>query len=557
MYKLKDVVKRASALLGAAGLLAGIGAASIPALASADALNPLTERSLTLSSSSPGWSYLDGSGNSTYAPPNSGANGQKTGNYFSFRTSTNNPTIKAFTFQYCTTAAGDCLAPGDDGWTGTSPSEVRGSDTTSTTDLNVVTATPTEISNSSWGTIQARQSGVTAGQYAQTPLADNSEGNFIVLVNSAVESGWTMAASNLEAGTVGAGTATGKNNLITLTNSTGDIIPANALVQIKFYGTNTNYITNPGDGAFFVKINDYSDNTDTDPMTSTHIVDGGVTVANVMNQSISIQTKVLETMDFSVGTFDPDAYPMSTLTGADPTFTVRGQCDAIWMKDPTSATFATDPDNVLKLGQASGEYSLATGRAYDAISYWRLSSNSSGGATVYYSGHTLTNTEGDEISPLTDGGGDHGLGAGLGTESSPGTEQFGLGIDQTSGTDGHGNTVMVPGNDTYGTVGTSGTFADYVNGNLKAHLPNLNPLVSEADYGNAYGNDTSTPVQPSSTTGFAFNKNADTLAIPIASESSQVVNCVTAKMRYVANIAATTPAGIYTTKINYVAAPQY
>jgi len=28
-------------------------------------------------------------------------------------------------------------------------------------------------------------------------------------------------------------------------------------------------------------------------------------------------------------------------------------------------------------------------------------------------------------------------------------------------------------------------------------------------------------------------------------------------MRYIGNIAATTPAGIYTTKINYIAAPQY
>jgi hypothetical protein len=44
---------------------------------------------------------------------------------------------------------------------------------------------------------------------------------------------------------------------------------------------------------------------------------------------------------------------------------------------------------------------------------------------------------------------------------------------------------------------------------------------------------------------------------PIADEGNQVVDCVTGKMRYVANIAATTPAGIYTTKINYIAAPQY
>lgn len=554
MYKLKNVAKRGSALLGAVSLLAGISTSALPAFASADALNPLTDRSLSLSSSSPGWSFLDGSGNTTYAPPNSGANGQKTGNFFSFKTSTNNADIKAFTFQYCTVAAGDCIAPGDNAYVTGTP-DTRGADTASTSDLKVVTSSPSEITD--WSTIEARQSGVTPGEYAKTPLADNSEGNFIVLVNGTQDTGWTMTAGNNETGTVAAHTATGKNNIITLTKSGGTTIPGDASIEIKFFATNTNYITNPGSGAFFVKINDYSDDTDVDPITSTHIVDGGVTVANVMNQSISIQTKVLETMDFSVGTFDPDTYPMATLTAADPTFTVRGQCDAIWTKDPTSATFSTDPENVIKLGQQSGEFSLATGRAYDGVSYWRLSSNSSGGATVYYTGHTLTNTEGDEITPLTDGGGDHGLGAGLGTASAPGTEQFGLGIDQTSGNNGHGSTVNLAGGDTWGNSGTAGTFANYVSGNPKAHLPNLNPLVSEPDYGNAFGDDTSTPVQPSATTGFAFNSNADASAVPIASESTDVVDCVTAKMRYVANTAATTPAGIYTTKVNYVASPQY
>ncbi len=36
-----------------------------------------------------------------------------------------------------------------------------------------------------------------------------------------------------------------------------------------------------------------------------------------------------------------------------------------------------------------------------------------------------------------------------------------------------------------------------------------------------------------------------------------VISCATAKMRYIANIGADTPAGVYTTKINYLAAPQY
>src|SRR6202008_331181 len=89
-------------------------------------------------------------------------------------------------------------------------------------------------------------------------------------------------------------------------------------IKVIFFGTTGNYITNPGSGAFFVKINTYNavadavgtdtvafTNDDTYTLDPDDIVDGGVTVANVMNQSIQITTKVLETMQFSVGTVDP------------------------------------------------------------------------------------------------------------------------------------------------------------------------------------------------------------------------------------------------------------
>ena len=56
---------------------------------------------------------------------------------------------------------------------------------------------------------------------------------------------------------------------------------------------------------------------------------------------------------------------------------------------------------------------------------------------------------------------------------------------------------------------------------------------------------------------FAFDTNSNLIPVDLASEDSQVVDCVTGKMRYIANIAATTPAGIYATKVNYIAAPQY
>jgi hypothetical protein len=537
MYKFKEAARRGSALFAAASLLAGIGASAMPALVSADALNPLTERSLTLSSSSPGWSYLDGSGNTTYAPPNSGANGKQSGETFSFRVSSTGKTIKSMTFQYCTTAAGDCVAPGND--TQTLPTARV--DDTSHTDLNVVTATPTEISTGNWTTINSSLN--------KTPLANDTQGNFVVLhgATSAVTySGtgdWDMASSTLEAPTA----VTGKNNFIKITSTTGQAISTGDYFKVVFFGTNGNYITNPGFGAFFVRINTYSSKTVQDDTT---LIDGGVTVANVMNESIQIQTKVLETMSFSVGVHDPDTDTIDSAYTTKTGISTHGQCDPVMTRDPASSTYSTDPHNVLKLGDSTAEYSLATGSAYEVNSYWRLSSNSSGGATVYYTGHTLTNTEGDEITPLTDDSTvNHGLGLGLGTASHPGTEQFGLGINHNA------DAGLTVGDDTYGS-GT-GSFADYVtsvNDTNKVHTPELAPLVPKPDYGNGAGGTVNTPA---TTTGFAFNSHSDTYAIPIASENADVVNCVTAKMRYIANIAATTPAGIYTTKVNYVASPQY
>ena len=119
MYTLKSIAQRGT-LLGAATAL--VVAAVIPtAQVLADALNPLTERSLMLSSSAPGFQDTDGSGNSAaapnaigqnYAPAGSGPNGKKTGETFEFKVSSTK-TIKAFTLQYCTGAAGVCQAPGN------------------------------------------------------------------------------------------------------------------------------------------------------------------------------------------------------------------------------------------------------------------------------------------------------------------------------------------------------------------------------------------------------------------------------------------------------------
>jgi len=567
MYKLKSIVRRSS-LLGAS--LALVAATFLPAtLTYADALNPLTSRTLTLSSSSPGWDFTDGSGNPTYAQPNSGANGQKTGNTFSFNVSTDshavNP-VKAFTFQYCTLAAGICMSPGNDGFTGSSPTAVRNADDIAghKTDLKVVAATPTEISSGTATSI------ITAGDATGIPARDNSQGNFVVLYKDVSGSwtysgGWSMAVShNEDGGDALHANGTDQNNFITITNATGVGLHSGGSFKVIFFGTDTNYVTNPGFGAFFVKINDYNDDTTLD---NTTLMDGGVTVANVVNQSIEIQTKVLETMDFSVGTVDPDTLDStggvtSQLHAANGASS-HGQCDSI-LPGITPAAVTAGGANTLQLGDTSAENSLSTTHTYSTHSYWRLSSNSSAGATVYYSGETLSNTEGDQI-------------AAIGTTAQQphlGTPQFGLALDN-----GTGSTYAVdynveedPGfafeNAADVTAHTQGIDASTTTDTaalLDYHDPSLTPMAPTAQYGGGtgnvnnlnYGDGTGGHGSAGVNTTFAFDANSNIAPVPIASDAGQVVDCVTAKVRYIANIAATTPAGIYTTKINYIAAPEY
>jgi hypothetical protein len=561
MYTLKSIVRRGTPLVA---LFAIVAAAVMPASAAfADALNPLTDRSLTLSSSSPGWSFTDGSGNTTYAAPNSGANGKQTGETFTFKVSTDssatgtNTPVKAFSFQYCTTSAGFCNGP-------------TGTDGSNSADLDVVTASPSEISSPTWDIIKPGGTGRTEVQgsiYNGLPKMDNSEGNFAVLMGGAYSGGWVMGTDTQEDGS----SPTGKKNFITLVNTTGIQPTAGTEIKVIFFGTNTNYITNPGAGAFFVKINDYTtyDDTTTAPVTTVDagdIVDGGVTVANVMNQSIEIQTKVLETMDFSVGTVDPYTLDATQLQASSLAKSVHAPCDRILTgMTPASAV------NVLQMGNETGENSLETDKTYSTHSYWRLSSNSSAGATVYYSGVTLSNTVGDQINAI----------GATAAQPAPGSEQFGLALDnETTGNfDVNYNTERkivtgtpnVPYLYENGADNSASGLADPVNADVDAstttdvgsngsyHHPQLYPLTAHGNYDDGAGNVNLNYAGGTNArdTEFAFDPSSNTVPVPIADESSQVVDCVTGKMRYIANIAATTPAGIYTTKVNYIAAPQY
>ena len=551
-FTLKSIVQRGSLLVAVAGLVT----ASIAPAAFADALNPLTERSLLLSSSAPGWQDTDGSGYSTaspnpgangnpgdpgyvagtYAPAGSGANGRKTGETFSFRISTAataGAPIHGFSLQYCQEAAGNCKAPGNNSGDARTSSRKDNAAALAdkTSDLDV--------------------------HYTHDDGGDTVDGGVggtdykIYVGNDEISDydSWEMHTSNLE-DTGHSEALTGKNNYITLSSSEGITdAAANEKIRIVFLATENNYITNPGTGSFFVKMNTY--NTDTvaditptiqdngDTVTNPAIIDGGVTVANVMADSIHITTKVLETMQFSVGTQNPDLELRTTPDDEDvdqPDYTKHAPCEVI----------GTPSGNRIDLGNQNAEFSLQTDRGYAANSYWRLSSNSSGGATVYYSGETLTNTVGDIITPMPT----------TATTSLPGSEQFGLAF-QFETTPPNGAPYLT--NDTPSASFQAGIA---LGGNTPYRKAGFYVLTPSAAYANGDGElglvDKDNPV--TATAQFAFDRNSLKNPVAIAdnvADGGEVLTCETAKMRYVANIAADTPAGVYTTKINYLAAPQY
>jgi len=554
-YTLKSIARRGM-MLGAA--FAVLAATVIPASSVfADALNPLTQRSLLLSSSAPGYQDSDGANSSevdpnaigeNYAPPGSGPNGKKSGETFTFKVSTDSAAlsrpIKAFTLQYCTSAAGKCQSPGNN--TG----DARAKEPAlNSTDF----ANPTYSDTSTWLTrtpnrgadsllaktsdLNVNYSSPLAGTDFQIFVDANDDDLFTSGEEVTTTGSWSMATSNVEDLTHSQ-ELTGAKNFITLSSATGVSPATETKIKIVFNADTDDYITNPGDDSFFVKLNSYDSATTGDhipatpAISNTHIIDGGVTVANVMTDSIHITTKVLETMSFSVGTRNRDTV---TLNCADPADAASAAAGCIATSGATHGTcdnIQQVNDNRLQLGNPDAEYSLETDTTWDVYSYWRLSSNSSGGATVYYSGDTLANTVGDSIDEIGE----------TGTISLQGTEQFGLGfVDATTDDTGKFDsafTALVSAPDD------------------RFHMPTLNVLVPGEEYEDGAG-DINTTGTIGTDAKFAFASESNTIPRVIAQNNEDVISCDTAKMRYIANIGADTPAGVYTTKINYLAAPQY
>lgn len=530
MYTLKSILRRGS-LLGAAGAM--LVATILPAASAfADELNPLTERSLMLSSSAPGFVDTDGAGNSfaapnavseNYAPAGSGPNGKKTGETFTFKVSST-ANIKGFDLQYCTNAAGKCRAPGNN----------AGNAATANRAINDPDSWA--LGQSDFNILNTFTEGAGAGQYQ-------------VFVGGAAQTGWDFVTTNKEDQSHSEA-KTGKNNYVTLVNDLAVNITNGTQVRIVFRPSETIYITNPGEGSFFTKINTYdTDDTQLFVAGGPNNVDGGVTVANVMTDSIHITTKVLETMAFSVGTQNRDHKIVDcdnpSAIPNDPNNPLS--CELAGSVHGTCYPIQNINGNRLNLGDPDAEYSLSTDKGWDVSSFWRLSSNSSGGASVYYSGNTLANTVGDEIKDVP-------------TESisTPGTEQFGLGFVDANSTINLVSgvaTPITPAADFTGAVSNSKPFVT-----LSSQTSGVGGYSVNQTAASAYDEATGTldnGDRGAGTAKFKFKKSSLTTPELIAQENTDVISCATAKMRYVGNIAADTPAGVYTTKINYLAAPQY
>lgn len=449
MKQISGALRRTSFGTVAALFLLTIVGLALPAREASAA--GLLFRSLQLSSSAPSTGGTPVGAGEVNAGPGTAANGDKVSHTYIFQVRTTG-TIKALNFSYCKTAFAYMeLGVGGTCETGNG-SLVSGFDATNAPDAKIYVS--------------------TGGDFVNTPLT------------------WPAPESPNATFPVVPGST--DVNFLTVANATGQSVTAGQFIKVQFDATQTKYFVNPDSTysdanslkTFFAHISTYSDNTAQDSGT---LMDEG-TVTSAAVDTVSIKTRVQETLKFSIGSDTSDNAP-------DPQ---TAACDAL----SGSAN--------LEMGDAA-DRALSADRTYDAFSFFRLATNSSKGAKVMYAGETLTSTAGDVIQAVgtTAAGSAHG------------TEQFGLAIS----TDSDNNTVE------------------------SANLTGLKPAAE-------YGGGLSSIVGSDAAGTYAFDVNSNTTPVVIA-ESEGVVACNTGVVRYIANISTDTPAGLYSTKISYIAVPSY
>lgn len=240
------------------------------------------------------------------------------------------------------------------------------------------------------------------------------------------------------------------------------------------FGASGGWIKNPTvNNDYYVRIITFSDTAFTTE------VDEGATMFAITDE-INITAKVQEKLNFSVANAP---------------------------KDPSPGCAALDAGGAIDMGDPVNHV-LDSGTAYDAHSYFRVSTNSANGTVIQYSGDTLKAGSTAINAPTT------------ATASTIGTEQFGLGLDSGDATP----------------FGYSMT-------NLTQFASNYN-----------LANGTITGATPSAK--FLFSTASVTSPVTLVS-SPGIITCDTGSVRYIANISTTTKPGIYKTSIAYIATPTY
>lgn len=222
------------------------------------------------------------------------------------------------------------------------------------------------------------------------------------------------------------------------------------------------------------------------------------TVASAITNQINVTAKVEETLHFSVG--------------------VPAKGGSVTSVDKSSA--CTPLENLgngdIALGDPTNGV-LTFLQAYTNTSYFRIDTNSTDGTQVQYSGKTLT-SGGDTIAPMT-----------TAAVSTPGTSQFGIAIDQADSA----NTVAAS------QAGTGDQVKVYAVAPYGLDVNNT-PNVTGSD----------------NTDEWAFDPTSITNPVVVA-KSDGIIKCDTGAISYLGNQATTTPAGVYTTTMTYIAVPKY
>lgn len=173
---------------------------------------------------------------------------------------------------------------------------------------------------------------------------------------------------------------------------------------------------------------------------------------------------------------------------------------------PGTTCQAFSDNGALALGDAHGV--LSTSTPYAALSYFRVNSNTLHGTVIQYSGDTLKNGL-NSIASVTQ--------TPSGVASTPGTDQFGLGLETNA-------------------VNPNANYSQLAIATSPFHYDRGNPTIGSG----FYQFDTASTTTP------------DTIAT-----STGGISCDTGVVQYLGNVSTSTPAGIYTTTVTYIATGTY